>query len=86
MTLIKLSLDRAEKLQETLTRISDRAGINGYLTGMMKDVARCVKANMATDPDSDRGDDSAVKEIIQHLEDAENILSQYMNSSIVRSE
>ena len=71
---------------ETLSKISLRAGINGYLTGMIQDVARCIKANMATDPDNDRGDESAIRDIVEHLEAVESTLSQYMNTAIIRSE
>lgn len=86
MDLIKLSLDRAEKLYNVLTPISERAGINGYLTGMIQDVARCIKVNMATDSDNDKGDEAAISEVIGKLHDAEETLSQYMNTAIVRSE
>ncbi len=84
--LIKLSLDRANKLHENLTRISVRAGINGYLTGMLQDVARCITANMSTDPDRDSGDKAALSDMLGHLEQVEMTLSQYMNTAIVRSE
>ena len=86
MELKQLSLDRATKLYQSLSSISARAGINGYLTGMIKDVIRCIQTNMITDPDNDSGDEAALEEIIEHLKSAEAILSQYMNTAIVRSE
>lgn len=86
MDLIKLSLDRATKLSENLSRISTRAGINGYLTGLIQDVARCINTNMTSDPDLDSGDRAALEEITSHLDAVEMTLSQYMNTAIVRSE
>lgn len=84
MELIELSLDQATKLHKKLSEISPRAGINGYLTGMIQDVQRCIKVNFAGDPDNDKGDDVALEEIVEKLEDVEMTLSQYMRTAIVR--
>lgn len=86
MDLVPLSPDRATKLYDNLSKLSNRAGINGYLTGLIQDVQRCIKVNMASDPDNDNGDEAAIDEIIEHLKAAEMTLSQYMNTAIIRSE
>lgn len=85
MALIEFQPDRASELLKKLSTISEKSGMCGYLMGMMQDVKRCVRANLENDTDKDLGDELAIKEIVDYLTSAENLLSALMGTAILRS-
>ena len=85
MDLIKLSLDRATKLSENLSAISERAGVTGYLVGLVQDAKRCIELNLKNDPDNDQGDAKMIAEIIESLSSVEQSLSIFMATAVTRS-
>lgn len=84
MKLIELESKRAKNLSETLSQLSEKAQVTGYLVGLIQDVKRCIEVNLKNDADNDSGDEKAISEIIEYLTGAENMVSMIMTSAIQR--
>ena len=86
MVIIKFAPERAESLLKTLAPLSDRAGVAGYLVGLVQDARRCVEVNLKNDADNDEGDVRIINDIVESFSDIETALSAFMSSAIVKSD
>ena len=84
MLLTKLTTENAEKLSTTLSPISSKCEISGYLVGLVQDTKRCVEVNLKGDKDNDGGDVKLINEILDSLNEAEAGLSVILTSAIRR--
>ena len=84
MLLTKISTESAEKLSTTLSPISSKCEIAGYLVGLIQDTKRCIEVNLKADKDNDGGDIRLINEVLESLDHAEANLSVILTTAIRR--